>query len=108
MGKGGFFVRNERTLVERVVVSKAIEGELRTFDVDMHVLHDIYEVYVFDPDEAFEQDPFTMPTYEQAKLLFDRCISLIMEEPASPTESPFDFAERIYAKLTDFVQKNGS
>ncbi len=99
-------MRNERTLVERVVVSKAIEGELRTFDVDLHDLKDRFEVYVFDPEEAFEQAPFTVLSFDEAKLLFDRCISLIMEEPASPTETPFDFAERIYAKLTDFVQRN--
>lgn len=101
-------MRNERTLVERVVVSKAIEGELRTFDIDLHETDGSYAVYVFDPEEAFEQPPFTLATYEEAKLLFDRCISLIMEEPVSQTETPFDFAERIYTKLTDFVQRKRS
>nr|NNM90739.1 hypothetical protein [Bacilli bacterium] len=96
-------MRNETTLVERVVVSKAIEGELKTFDVDLHKTQDGYAVYVYDPEETFEEPPFLLTSIEKAKQVFDACITLIMQEPVSSTETPFYFAERVYVKLTEFV-----
>lgn len=95
-------MRNARTLVERIALSKAIEGELRTFDVDLHVADGNYEVYIFDPDEAFEAPPFAFTTYEAAKAMFERCVQLIVAEPVSTTETPFDFADRIYDRLGVF------
>jgi hypothetical protein len=92
-------MRNARTLVERIVLSKAIEGELRTFDVDLHQTDGGYAVYVYDPDEAFTGDPLFASQFEQAKILFDECVALIMKEPVLSTDTPYDFAERVYDTL---------
>lgn len=93
-------MRNERTLVERIVLSKTIEGELRTFDVDLHSGDKrTYEVYIYDPEEAFSADPFVLTDYEEAKALFNRCVEEIIQEPVSMTDTLYDFAERITKKL---------
>ncbi len=93
-------MRNARTLVERVVIGKAIEGELRTFDIDLHRKEDGFEVYVFDPEEAFTSTPLEFITYDQAKVAFSAYVDIIMQEPVLPTDAPIDFAERVYYKLT--------
>ncbi len=94
-------MRNARTLIERVVIGKAIEGELRTFDVDLHQQEDShYEVYVFDPEEAFSASPLEFSTYETAKDAFSAYVELIMQEPVLPTDAPVDFAERVFYKMT--------
>ena len=95
-------MRNERTLLERVVLSKAIEGELRTFDIDLHDLGKRFEVYVYDPEEAFEAEPVACSSLAEAKRVFTRFMELIVAEPVRQTDSPFDFAERVYEKLFDF------
>ncbi|MHB1627977.1 MAG: hypothetical protein ACYCVB_06330 [Bacilli bacterium] len=92
-------MRNERTLLERVVLSKAIEGELRTFDIDLHDLGERFEVYVYDPEEAFEAEPVSCSSLVEAKRVFTRFMELIVVEPVHATDSPFDFAERVYGKL---------
>ena len=93
-------MRNARTLVERVVIGKAIEGELRTFDVDLHRTEWAFEVYVFDPEEAFAATPLEFPTYDQAKEAFSAYVDIMMQEPVLPTDAPVDFAERVFYKLT--------
>ncbi len=93
-------MRNESTLVERIVLSKAIDGELRTFDIDLHRAGDGYQVYVYDPDEAFSPVARTHADYEQAKALFDDCVEKIIHEPVTFTDTVYDFAERIAEKLS--------
>ncbi len=93
-------MRNARTLIERVVIAKAIEGELRTFDVDLHHQGSSYEVYVFDPEEAFSASPLEFSTYDAAKDAFSAYVELIMHEPVLPTDAPVDFAERVFYKMT--------
>lgn len=92
-------MRNARTLIERMTLSKAIDGELHTVDVDLHDIDGVFYVYVYDPNEAFGSDPFSLHSLEEAKALFDRCVYYIMAEPVYPTESAYDFAERIYDLL---------
>ena len=92
-------MRNASTLIERVTLSKAIEGELRTFEVDLHQTDGGYSVYVFDPDEAFDAEPLYFATAGEAKSVFLRFVTLIKEEPVSAIESPYDFAERVLWKL---------
>lgn len=93
-------MRNARTLIERVVIGKAIEGELRTFDVDLHHIDPLYAVYVFDPEEAFTAPPLEFSEYEEAKSTFTTYVEIMMEEPVFPTDAPMDFAERVFYKLT--------
>lgn len=93
-------MRNARTLIERVTLSKAIEGELHTFEVDLHDSDGGYQVYVFDPDEAFDVEPFHFSSLEEAKNVFARCVNLMKDERVSETESPYDFAERVLWKLS--------
>lgn len=98
-------MRNARTLIERVVIGKAIEGDLRTFDVDLHHDEDLYYVYVFDPEEAFSVDPFEFDDYEVAKNAFSTYVDLIMQEPVLTTDAPIDFADRVYMKMTKKIHK---
>ena len=93
-------MRNARTLIERVVIAKAIEGELKTFDVDLHHNEEAYEVYVFDPEEAFTASPLSFPHYAEAKAAFSAYVEIIMQESVYPTDAPVDFAERVFFKLT--------
>lgn len=92
-------MRNAGTLVERMALAKAIEGELFTFDVDLHEIDGEFVVYVYDPEEAFDTPPQKFVRYEEAKAAFDRFVQLLREEPVMTAESVFDFAERILAKL---------
>lgn len=94
-------MRNARTLIERMTLSKAIDGELHTVDVDLHEIDGVFYVYVYDPNEEFESDPFTHDNLDDARQMFERCVSLIIEEPVYPAESAYDFAERIYDMLAD-------
>lgn len=93
-------VRNARTLIERIVLSKVVEGELRTLDLDMHQSDQGYEIYVFDAEEDFEAPPLYCETFEDAKRMFAQYMDLIVHEPVLPTESVYDFAQRIYRKLS--------
>lgn len=92
-------MRNAGTLVERMSLAKSIEGELFTFDVDLHEIGGEFIVYVYDPEEVFDAPPLRFAQYDEAKSAFDRFASLLREEPLVSTESPFDFAERILAKM---------
>lgn len=93
-------MRNARTLLERTVLSKSIEGELRTFDIDLHETDAGYVMYVYDPEEAFETGTFTFAGYESAKAAFDGCVEILMREEVRDTDTPFDFAERVLEKIT--------
>jgi len=95
-------MRNSRTLVERMTLSKVIEGELHTIDIDLHQQDETFMVYVYDPNEAFAYEPFLYDDADTAQRMFANCSRLIMEEPVFPTESAFDFAERIYDMLQSF------
>lgn len=101
-------MRNAATLVERIVLSRAIEGELRTYDVDLHQTAGGYAVYVYDPEEAFAGEPLTVSTYSDAKSLFDACVALIMRETITMTDTAYDFAERVHEKLSLQADKLGS
>ena len=92
-------MRNAATLLERVTLSKAIEGEMHTFEVDLHQTGASFSVYVYDPEEAFDAPPFPFSDLADAKAAFNRCVELIKAESAVPTESAYDFAERVLARL---------
>lgn len=92
-------MRNARTLVERMTLSKAIDGDLHTFDVDLHEDAGQFLVYVYDPDEAFTADAFAYGDMHLARRQFERCLKLIVEEPVRIGETAADFGERIYALL---------
>lgn len=90
-------MRNERTLVERVVLSKAIDGGLHTFEVDIHREGDRFIVYVYDPDESFESPPLSFREDHHAREAFEAFIRAIATEPVQPTDTAYEFAERVAA-----------
>lgn len=92
-------MRNARTLMERIVLSKVVEGELRTLDLDLHHQDQKYAIYVFDAQEDFEAPAIFCSDLEEARIIFMKYMDLIIQESAFPTESVYDFAQRIYQKL---------
>ncbi|MCY0877086.1 MAG: hypothetical protein OWT28_12580 [Firmicutes bacterium] len=92
-------MRNARTLIERMTLSKSIDGELHTFDVDLHEEAGQFLVYVYDPEEAFASNPFYYTSLQAAKQQFERYLRLIVDEPVRIGETAADFGERIYNAL---------
>lgn len=81
------------------MLSKAIDGEFRTFEVDLHGSDDTFWVYAYDADESFEAHPFQFASYESAKSTFGLFATLIAEEPVLPTDTAFEFADRVLSRL---------
>lgn len=92
-------MRNARTLVERVVLSKAIDGGLHTFEVDLHRDSDRFTVYVYDPDESFESPPLSFREARPAREAFEAFIQAIAMEPVQLTDTAYEFAERVAASV---------
>ncbi len=92
-------MRNERTLIERIVLSKVAEGELRTLDLDLHRSDIGYEIYVFDAEEDFETPSIYCENFEEARVIFTRYMDLIVQESVLPLETLYDFSQRIYHVL---------